>query len=316
MKSRLNSYFLLPYLAFFGKSNGQGDHSKFPGGNLPSNFLGFPVYNTGHWPFLTCNQDQGQKLTQLWTDVGNLIDTKMVPDMQLGSSSPHGYYSMFSHNDPKNPQTIMQDASAHRSFSTLNPSKLQPDLLVFCVNDIPNAANNVIENHIKTSMDAIRTLCDSSGLEFITKPEQDLWMCPKFFTNWKPQNLPTHSTSCPSVNKLKTKFLRFNNIGLHNGFNILYTLARKYAPVYLFPKIHGINECLYATADKQLSNGNNYAFYGSCKFCFSLPNFSPLPPPPTQIMHTSSTAGGTLLPIFYHVSIPPSENSLNDDTLC
>ena len=266
MKNRLNTSALILLSLGLSSSANPILGLQNPYGNAyPKTFLGFDVYNTGSWPFLTCTPDQGAKLTQLWSDVGNLIDNKMIPDMRLGAASTHGYFTMFSHNDPSQPIAVMQDGSAHRGYSTLNTSKLQPDLAVFCINDLPDPTN-VVERHVKDAMAQVKAECDRLGTEYYTSPGMDIWMCPKYFTTYKARNLPTDTSSCPKTDPSSTRFASLGGIDGFNGFNILYTLGRKYAPIYQFPKVDHINLCFILKPEKQLSNGHNYAFYGSCKW--------------------------------------------------
>ena len=247
-------------------------HGKVFDSGLPREFLGFPTFQYGDWPFITCNQDQGAKLVKLWRALGDLIDNKMVPDLlNNGPKSRNGYTSMFGKNSPRDVATVLQDISAHRAFSTLNRTKRQPDLFIHCVNPLPDPhpSRTFIKDWAIKSTKVAQEACDT-GYHTFTTPGRDIFVCPKVFEHhWLLDDVaPLAALTCPTVNRFGTTFASPRQIAKHNSFTFLYQLSRKYAPQYLFPKLWTIRECFEATKEQQLSNGNNYAFYGSCESPF------------------------------------------------
>ena len=226
-------------------------------------YLGRPVYNTGSYWFLACEESEGLQLVDLFNQMQQFIQEDIIPDARQGSASIHGFSSMFSTNSGGDVAKIFQDIHDKAPRSSVSGRAIFTPLLIICANPaIPNQ-----------NLQQMVSLCNSAERPYVTKPEWDIYVCPYFFkTN---ANLPTAS-ECPLITPGKSQFLAARNpnaepILQHRISTLFYQLSRKFSSeaVAFDAKLWALNDCLKAAPNIQVGNGNNFAYYASCKSSLS-----------------------------------------------
>ena len=220
---------------------------------LAQQMFGKDIYHLGPYVFLACEDTQAQGLMRLFAETGNTLMDQVIPQVKSSTfANPiqDPFHVFFSSN------TRFHVANVYQAMIDAPTVPVRP--VFVCVN--PDSASEIA--------DARRVCTSHNAAAFSTLStinlEGTVFLCPGFFE--KPA-FPTAS-NCPAVDYWFNRYFRNTGHAVDNQFSIItHELAHYYSPHPIFglQEVYNLNNLVYKSADFQLNNPDNFAYFAACK---------------------------------------------------
>ena len=224
--------------------------------------FGKKAYQNGPYYFVACTKKQGPQLVDLFARTGQALEQQIIPEAnKVGSRA---FNTFFSSNTPSVIANVFSDIDHGPSVRSIDQTPVTRPA-VMCVN----------KNNPHTT-EAYNACLQTGYLAFKSSAANYLFLCPGFFN--PPVDYFTdfpNPTVCPFLNGAETSYVTSGHgrveINQNRMAAIIHELAHWYS-ADIGPETYLINECIYASAQKQAGNPDNYAFFASSKWLLSLRN--------------------------------------------